>query len=74
MGKPFILEIDEAKTEIVASINDIIQRHQLPFYIVEMIIGHVYTQIQDAAKGELTMAKKQVSESATVDTQVEEQQ
>lgn len=60
--KPLILEIDEAKNEMVASVNDIIQKHKLPFYIVEMIMSNVYVQIQDAAKSELAMAKKQVEE------------
>lgn len=73
MDKPFILEIDEAKAEMVASINDIIQRHQLPFYIVEMIMGNIYTQIQSAAKSELEMAKSQVSESVETDAQEEQQ-
>ena len=42
MDKPFILEIDEARTEMVASINDIIQKHNLPFYMVEMIMSNIY--------------------------------
>ena len=67
MGKPLILDIDEAKTEMVTCINDIIQKHNLPFYIVEMVISNIHTQIQGMAKSELEMAKGQVNE-------VEEQQ
>lgn len=62
MDKPFILEIDEAKTEMVTCMNDIIKKHKLPFYIVEMLMSSIYNQIQDAAKSELAMAKKQVEE------------
>ena len=62
MDKPLILEIDEAKTEMVACMNDIIKKHKLPFYIVEMLMSNIYNQIQDAAKSELAMAKKQVEE------------
>ena len=33
--KPLILEIDEAKNEMVASVNDIIQKHKLMHFLRE---------------------------------------
>ena len=66
--RPFILEIDEAKNEIVQVINNIIQTHKLPCYIVDMILSDVCAQVRERAKGELMIAKKQIS-AANVDAQ-----
>ena len=59
--KPLILEIDEAKSEIVKAINNAIQIHRLPCYIVDMILSDVYTQVKDGAKQELVMAREQIN-------------
>ena len=66
--RPFILEIDEAKNEIVQVINNTIQTHKLPCYIVDMILSDVCAQVRERAKGELMIAKKQIS-AANVDAQ-----
>lgn len=60
--KPFILEMDEAKTEIVQVINNAIQIHQLPLYLVDMILSEIYAQIKEGAKQEIAMAKAQMEE------------
>lgn len=59
MQRPFILDIDEAKTEIIQSINNAMQIHKLPFYIVDMILSELGTQVKEGAKNELAMAKQQ---------------
>jgi hypothetical protein len=58
--RPFILEMDEAKNEIVQCINNAIQVHKLPCYILDMILSDITSQIKDGAKQELTMARQQV--------------
>lgn len=58
--KPLILEIDEAKMEIVQCINNIMQMHNLPCYITSMILDDVYMQVKEGAKNELAMAKEQM--------------
>lgn len=58
--KPFILEMDEAKMEIIQSINNAIQVHNLPCYLVDMILSEICVQIKEGAKQELTMARQQV--------------
>ena len=58
--KPFILEIDEAKQEIIQTINNAIQVHKLPCYLVDMILSEVGTQVKEGAKQELAMARKQM--------------
>lgn len=60
--KPLILEIDEAKSEIIQVINNAIQVHKLPCYIVDMILSDVGAQIKEGAKNELAMLKSQISE------------
>lgn len=62
--KPLILEIDEAKKEIIQVINNAIQVHKLPCYVIDMILSEIGAQIKDGAKNELAMAKQQVEEVA----------
>lgn len=57
--RPLILEIDEAKAEIIQVINNAIQVHGLPCYIVDMILSNISAQVKEGAKNELEMAKKQ---------------
>lgn len=57
--RPLILEIDEAKTEIIQVINNAIQVHGLPCYIVDMILSNISALVKEGAKNELEMAKKQ---------------
>lgn len=64
--KPLILEIDEAKTELINVINNAIQVHRLPLYIVDMMLTEIGTQIRDGAKSELAMAKAQVKKDEEV--------
>lgn len=58
--KSFILEIEEAKTEMIQVINNAIQVRKLPCYIIDMILSEISTQIKEGAKQELTMAKAQM--------------
>ena len=58
--KPFIVELDEAKMEIIQSINNAIQVHKVPLYILDMVLSEIGSQIKEGAKQELAMAKQQV--------------
>ena len=58
--KPLILEIDEAKKELIQCVNNIIQVHGLPCYIIDMLLSDISTQIKEGAKNELAMAKAQI--------------
>lgn len=60
--RPFILEVDEAKKEIIQSINNAIQVHKLPFYILDMVLSELSSQVKEGAKNELEMAKQQVKD------------
>ena len=67
--KPFILEMEEAKLEIIQVINNAIQVRKLPCYIIDMILSEVGAQIKEGAKGELEMAKRQVEEQSKVEAE-----
>ena len=57
--RPLILDIDDAKTEIIQCLNGILNRG-IPCYIVEMILSDPYTQIKSAATAELDRVRAQV--------------
>ena len=59
--KPLILEIDEAKTEIIQCINNIIQNRKLPCYLLLPTIENIYRDIQIGAQNELAMAREQIN-------------
>ena len=60
--RPFILEIDEAKSEIIQVINNAIRIHRLPCYIVDMILLDIGAQVKEGAKNELATAKAQIKQ------------
>lgn len=57
--KPIILELDEAKRELVQCINDILQRHGLNCYLIEPMFAELYTNIKATAQNELAQARAQ---------------
>ncbi len=59
MNKPLILEIEEAKNELVACINDIMQKHNLNFYLLEPTFDKLYAQVKAGAQDELAQARAQ---------------
>ena len=44
--RPIILEIDEAKKELVECVNRILQTHKLSCYLIEPIFSELYSQIR----------------------------
>ena len=65
--KPMIIEVAEAKNEIVQCINNAIQMHKLPCYIIDLILSEVSAQVKMGANNELTSAKKQMMQYETGD-------
>ena len=55
--KPIILEIEEAKQELIQCVNDILARHQLPCYFIEPTFADLHTQIKAGAQNELAQAR-----------------
>lgn len=59
-SRPFVLRLDDAKQEIIQSVNNAINIHQIPCCIVDMILLDIYSQVKDGAKKEMEAAKQQV--------------
>lgn len=59
--KPLILEIEEAKADIIQVINNAIQVRKLPCYLIDMILTEVGAQIKEGTKQEVAMAKQQIN-------------
>ena len=56
--KPIILELDEAKQELIQCVNSIIQNHGLSCYLLEPIFAELYSEIKVTARNELAEARK----------------
>lgn len=61
MDKPFILEMSEAENELVAVINDINRRHNLPCYFMELIVDKIHNQLKAGAINEIARARDEIS-------------
>lgn len=58
--KPLILEIEEAKQELMRSVNDIMQKHGLNCYLLESTFADLYAQVKAGAQNELAQARELV--------------
>lgn len=58
--RPLILEIEDAKTGIVSSVNSALKRG-LPCYIVADILDGVLSQMREGARRELEIARSQAT-------------
>lgn len=68
--KPFIVEMEEAKLEIIQVVNNAIQVRKLPCYLLLPIIENIYREIQAGAQNELAMARQQIEAQQENDEEV----
>lgn len=57
--KPLILELDEAKQELIQCVNNILQNHGLSCYLIEPMFAEIHSQIKATAQNELAQARAQ---------------
>lgn len=66
MEKPFVIEIDETKRDLVSVIDAATQIRKIPCYLLEMLLSDVLSQVQEVARKEREFAKqsfeKQIAE------------
>ena len=55
--RPIILEMDDAKKELVECVNNIMRTHGLSCYLIEPMFAELYSQIKVTAQNELEMAR-----------------
>ena len=56
--KPIILEIEEAKQELVQCVNNIMATHRLPCYLIEPVFKDLYEQVKSGAQNEIMQARE----------------
>ena len=61
--KPIILEMDEAKQELVQCVNEILSKHRLSCYLIEPMFAELYAQVKASAQNELAQARAQMAET-----------
>lgn len=57
--RPLIVEIDEAKTELIQWVNNTAQQRKIPYYFIESIFSEIFPQVREIARKELEIAKQQ---------------
>lgn len=60
--KPFILEMEETKLEMVRVINNAIHIRKIPCYIINTMLSGICSQVEAEARNELEIAKQQMKE------------
>lgn len=62
--KSIILEMEEAKQELIACVNEIMQKHNLNCYLLVPTFADLYAEIKAEAQRELAQAKAQRKQGA----------
>ena len=56
--KSIILEMDEAKQELIQCVNEIMARHNLNCYLMEPTFAELYAEVKATAQRELAQARE----------------
>lgn len=56
--KSIILEMDEAKRELIQCANNILQKHGLNCYLMEPVFAELYAEVKAEAQRELAQARQ----------------
>ena len=56
--RELILRMTEAEQELVDAANAIMQKYNLPCFLVEPMVGRIHAQLQQGKQMELTQAKE----------------
>ena len=56
--RDLILRMTEAEQDLVDAANAIMQKHNLPCFLVEPMVGRIHTQLQQGKQMELAQAKE----------------
>jgi hypothetical protein len=56
--KSIILEMDEAKRELIQCVNNILQKHGLNCYLMEPAFAELYAEVKAEAQRELAQARQ----------------
>ena len=62
--KSIILEMEEAKQELIQCVNEIMRQHGLNCYLMEPTFADLYAEVKAEAQRELARAKAQNKQGA----------
>ena len=57
-NKPFVIEMDETKRDLVSVVDRAIQERKIPCYVLEMLLGDILSQVQEVARREREFARQ----------------
>lgn len=57
--KSIIIEIDDAKKELIQCVNNILSKHGLNCYLMESAFAELYAEVKVTARRELAQARAQ---------------
>jgi hypothetical protein len=61
-NKPFIIEVEESKNELVQCVNHIVNEKGVPCYFILPTLENLTQQVRAVANNELKMAMEQTKE------------
>ena len=67
--KSIILEMDEAKQELIQCVNEIMRKHGLNCYLMEPTFAELYAEVKAEAKRELAQAREAAKAASQVTIQ-----
>lgn len=72
-NKPFVIEMDETKKDLVSVVDTAIQERKIPCYVLEMLLGDILSQVQEVARREREIARQNyLKQFATEENPTEE--
>ena len=66
--RSIIIDIEDAKQELIQCVNNILQKHNLNCYLIEPMFAEMYNQIKALARDELAQAKAQMEAAQAAST------
>lgn len=67
MEKPISLVMEEAKVDYVNAINEITQKYNLSMYLVDIVVGAIYQEINMMKNQELQIQMQEYQNSTVKD-------
>ena len=69
--RSIILELEDAKQELVQCVNYIMQTHKLSCYLIEPMFADLYSKIRASAQSELAQARENENAKAQITEEAE---
>lgn len=64
--RSLIVELDEAKAELVQCMNHIVGVRKIPCYFLESMLSDILVRVREGARNELIAAKQQMKQGKNI--------